>query len=374
MASVNTHPINQLEATTGEQDGKITTLQTDLTNLTFATTGDGDQSHKNLIQDLRDDVDEKEPISGADAIRGDVSALKDARTDHDGRITTNASDIATNLSTLNKHELDIADRVKLSVFNPVASHVEDISGEVDAIKTTITTLATKTALSAAEHDISGNKKRLDEHDIQIGTINDTNGQQNGRLTNLETDKATIVALNAAQSSLEGKIADEAAARVALADGAVKTNTDNIAADKILIQTNTQNHSGLVNTVATLTQTVADNKSAQDSRSDGIEEDVANNRTEIEDLAGYVNTIDHLTSAQKTALMEVFQNTSKNWFSASLATNIDITKDINNEIPLANIVSGAHEAYSYDVTNKCFEVQRSGYYKVAADITSVYTGD
>jgi len=374
MASVNTHPINQLEATTGAQATTLDNLTAQLNNLDSVVRGVGDESHKNLIEDLREDVDLKEPITGANAIRGDVGALKEARTNHDERITTNASNIATNNTTLNKHGLDIAARVELSVFNPVAQDVEDISGEVDAIKTTITTLATKTALAEAEHDISANKKRLDDHDIQIGTINDTNGQQNTRLTALETDKATVVQLNNVETSLEDLIEAEASARQLLANGAVASNTSAIASNNNLIQSNTTSIIGVRNDLTTLTQTVADNKSAQDSRSDGIEEDVANNRTEIEDLAGYVNTIDHLTSAQKTALMEVFQNTSKNWFSASLATNIDITKDINNEIPLANIVSGAHEAYSYDVTNKCFEVQRSGYYKVAADITSVYTGD
>ena len=373
MASVNTHPINQLEATTGEQATTLTALTAQLNNLDSVVRGVGD-SHKNLIEDLRRDVNLKEPISGADAIRVDVGALKEARADHNTRILTNASNIATNLTTLNTHAGLISDRVTNSTFAPVAQHVEDISGEVDAIKTEITTLATKQALSIVEGVVNNNADRLEAHDSQIGTINDTNTQQNTRLTALETDKATIVQLNNVETSLEDLIDAEASARVALANGAVKDNTDDIASNYNLIQSNTSNHGDLVLTVAALDQTVANNKSEQDTRSATIEGNVASNTSEIQNLAGYVNTIDHLTSAQKTALMEVFQNTSKNWFSASLATNIDIVKGINNEIPLANIVSGAHEAYSYDVTNKCFEVQRSGYYKVAADITSVYTGD
>ena len=102
MASVNTHPINQLEATTGEQATTLTALTAQLNNLDSVVRGVGD-SHKNLIEDLRRDVNLKEPISGADAIRVDVGALKEARADHNTRILTNASNIATNLTTLNTH-------------------------------------------------------------------------------------------------------------------------------------------------------------------------------------------------------------------------------------------------------------------------------
>ena len=245
-------------------------------------------------------------------------------------------------------------------------------------RTWLATKASQSDLDAAVADISTNAGTLTTQGDAINAIISLNGIQTTRLDAIESTAPTGRALRSELTTVNNDLTAAIAAEI--------TNRQNLEANKVdpnataIVALQTQdnqlaaNIQTVENNLNTTNNTVAANKTALDTKDAELAQDITDVSGRVYDLEQHVEEIDHLTTEEKNKLMEIFHEEHKNWFTSQSQPNLTVIKDQDNILDLPNIVSGAHEAYSYDATNKCFSVARTGYYKVAADITSVYTGD
>ena len=369
----NSHPVVQLRNDVDTEAGALDNVEIKVAQLehkcTKVTNEDSNVSQITLLKGRADNLEisraTKDALASVNTTAVNAAAAVSALELQ--KVNVNETAIGENAGLIGTNTTNIALKASKTDLDEQTGRINGHDASLNALSLELDTKATKVALSdlssnfhATKTEYGHTKTTVESHQRSINSIQQ---QIDGDVANLAENYYT---------QTENDITDAANnARFGALDVSVNLlRTDVTAAENKGLDNRTlidQNDERIGN----LSDTVTANKALQISKNTEIDASFNAHDVSLNALRQDVDEWDVLSKTEKASLAEVFRNMHKNWFAARSVATQNLVQNTDNELALADIISGAHEKFT--INGNKFSVSESGYYSVSADITSVYAG-